>query len=167
MAPHLQHVKVMAAKYTIRHLADVHARRWLVSTTTPFTAERFQGATVKSMYENGELNMTDKAVQRLKHIVGQENDDEMLRITVDLDEQKGLQNKVTLTKMADEDDTIFEKDGVRVVVDGMTLNFIEGSTVDFVEELIGSSFQVISPQPKAGRGSNVPYDIDIDLLTQN
>ncbi|KAF7726936.1 hypothetical protein EC973_008232 [Apophysomyces ossiformis] len=155
-------------KHTLRYHSDIPEKRCM-PTKTIYTLNRetFGGVTVKPMDGNEEIKMTDKALQRLKLIVGSENKTEMLRIAIDLDAQKGLQNKITLTKTMDEDDIIFEKEGIRVVIDGMTLKFIEGSTIDFVEELIGSSFQVISPQAKGGRRSNVPYDIDIDLLTQN
>ena len=59
-------------------------------------------------------------------------------------------------------------DGVRVVVDSISLQFVRGSTVDFVEELIGSTFQVIdNPNAKNSCGCNISYDIDLDMLTQN
>ena len=63
---------------------------------------------------------------------------------------------------------VFEMDGVRVVVDSISLQFVRGSTVDFVEELIGSTFQVIdNPNAKNSCGCNISYDIDLDMLTQN
>ncbi|ORX63198.1 hypothetical protein DM01DRAFT_1331266 [Hesseltinella vesiculosa] len=73
-----------------------------------------------------------------------------------------------LTKTVDEDDIIFEKQGTRVVVDGVSLQFLRGSNVDFVEELIGSTFQVVdNPNAKNSCGCNISYDVDLDMLTQN
>ncbi|ORZ03668.1 hypothetical protein BCR43DRAFT_483756 [Syncephalastrum racemosum] len=117
--------------------------------------------------ENG-LTISDRAVKQLKYIAERDNDDEMLRILVDSGGCHGYQNKLELTKETEEDDTIFERDGVRVVVDSISLQFVRGSTVDFVEELIGSTFQVVdNPNAKNSCGCNISYDIDLDLLTQN
>ncbi|KAI8377532.1 uncharacterized protein BYT42DRAFT_496895, partial [Radiomyces spectabilis] len=106
---------------------------------------------------------------QLKHIAERDNEpDQMLRIMVDSGGCHGYQNKLELTNTADEDDTIFVKDGVRVVVDGISLQFIRGSKVDFVEELIGSTFQVVeNPNAKHSCGCNISYDIDLDMITQN
>lgn len=64
--------------------------------------------------------------------------------------------------------SVFVKDGVKVVVDSISMQFIRGSTVDFVQELIGSTFQVVdNPNAKNSCGCNISYDIDLDMLTQN
>lgn len=64
--------------------------------------------------------------------------------------------------------SVFEKDGVRVVVDGISLQYLRGSNVDFVEELIGSTFQVVdNPNAKHSCGCNISFDIDLDMITQN
>ncbi|KAI9485782.1 MAG: hypothetical protein EXX96DRAFT_546451 [Benjaminiella poitrasii] len=115
--------------------------------------------------ENG-INITDRAVKQLKTIQQRDNDTEqMLRILVDSGGCHGYQNKMELTNTIDEDDTIFEKDGVRVVVDSISLQFLRGSVVDYVQELIGSTFQVIdNPNAKHSCGCNISYDIDLDKI---
>ncbi|KAI9484388.1 hypothetical protein BDB00DRAFT_855995 [Zychaea mexicana] len=118
--------------------------------------------------ENG-LTISDKAIKQLKYIAERDNDDSlMLRILVDSGGCHGYQNKLELTDTVEEDDTVFESEGVKVVVDSISLQFVRGSTVDFVEELIGSTFQVIdNPNAKNSCGCNISYDIDLDMLTQN
>ncbi|KAL1927282.1 hypothetical protein VTP01DRAFT_3911 [Rhizomucor pusillus] len=132
-------------------------------------SERHDEPTVKPASIANGLAISDKAVKQLKFIAERDNDNKsMLRILVDSGGCHGYQNKLELTTEVEEDDTIFEKDGVRVVVDPVSLQFIRGSTVDFVEELIGSTFQVVdNPNAKNSCGCNISYDIDLDMITQN
>ncbi|CAO0790641.1 unnamed protein product [Mucor circinelloides] len=112
------------------------------------------------------LDITERAVKQLQLIQERENDTEqMLRILVDSGGCHGYQNKMELTNTLDEDDTVFEKDGVRVVVDSVSLQFLRGSMVDYVQELIGSTFQVVdNPNAKHSCGCNISYDIDLDKI---
>ncbi|OAD68986.1 hypothetical protein PHYBLDRAFT_172820 [Phycomyces blakesleeanus NRRL 1555(-)] len=105
---------------------------------------------------------------QLKWIASRDHDDNlMLRIIVDSGGCHGYQNKLELTTEVNPDDTVFEKEGVRVVVDEISLPFVRGSKVDFVEELIGSTFQVVeNPNAKNSCGCNISYDIDIDKISQ-
>ncbi|CAO3637309.1 unnamed protein product [Cunninghamella echinulata] len=139
------------------------------ATETKEAIERWNGAIVKQADNESGINITDRALKQLKHIAERDNDhDQLLRIMVDSGGCHGYQNKMELTKTVDEDDFIFEKDGVRVVVDGVSLQFLKGSNVDFIEELIGSTFQVVNnPNAKNSCGCNISYDIDLDMLTQN
>ncbi|KAI9307753.1 hypothetical protein BJ944DRAFT_197075 [Cunninghamella echinulata] len=139
------------------------------ATATKETVERWNGAIVKQADNESGINITDRALKQLKHIAERDNDpDQLLRIMVDSGGCHGYQNKMELTKTVDEDDFIFEKEGVRVVVDGVSLQFLKGSNVDFIEELIGSTFQVVNnPNAKNSCGCNISYDIDLDMLTQN
>ncbi|KAI8636484.1 hypothetical protein BD408DRAFT_426071 [Parasitella parasitica] len=112
------------------------------------------------------IDITERAVKQLQLIQKRENDNEqMLRVLVDSGGCHGYQNKMDLTNTLDEDDTVFEKDGVRVVIDSVSLQFLRGSMVDYVQELIGSTFQVIdNPNAKHSCGCNISYDIDLDKI---
>ncbi|CAO3594638.1 unnamed protein product [Absidia cylindrospora] len=129
----------------------------------------WNGATVKQASNEFGINITDKALQRLQEIAERDNDPtQLLRITVDSGGCHGFQNKMELTNTTDEDDYVFEKNGVQVVVDGVSLQYLRGSNVDFVEELIGSTFQVVdNPIAKHSCGCNISFDIDLDMITQN
>ncbi|CAO3641820.1 unnamed protein product [Cunninghamella blakesleeana] len=131
--------------------------------------DRWNGAVIKQASNESGINITDRALKQLQYIAERDNDhDQLLRVMVDSGGCHGYQNKMELTKTVDEDDFIFEKDGVRVVVDGVSLQFLKGSNVDFIEELIGSTFQVVdNPNAKNSCGCNISYDIDLDMLTQN
>ncbi|CEJ01907.1 Putative ADP,ATP carrier protein [Rhizopus microsporus] len=112
------------------------------------------------------LGITEKAVKQLQHIQEKEQDKEqMLRILVDSGGCHGYQNKLELTKTVEDDDIIFEKEGVKVVIDSVSFQFLRGSTLDYVQELVGSTFQVTNnPNAKHSCGCNISYDIDLDKI---
>ncbi|KAI9007023.1 hypothetical protein CLU79DRAFT_778890 [Phycomyces nitens] len=152
----------------IRSLISIPIRPTFIRRFTTEVIDPLSGATLKQA-NDGELNITDRAIKQLTMIAQRDNEhDHFLRVMVESGGCHGYQNKMELTKKIDEDDIVFEKQGVRVVVDGVSLQFIRGSNVDFVEELIGSTFQVVdNPNAKHSCGCNISYDIDIDMLTTN
>ncbi|CAO3596289.1 unnamed protein product [Absidia cylindrospora] len=100
--------------------------------------QRWNGATVRQASNESGINITDRALKQLTYIAERDNNHkQLLRVTVDSGGCHGFQNKMELTSATDEDDFVFEKDGVQVVVDGISLQYLRGSNVDFVEELIG------------------------------
>ncbi|KAJ3296899.1 hypothetical protein HK104_001050 [Borealophlyctis nickersoniae] len=100
--------------------------------------------------EGGEktLLVGDNAARKIKSINAADKTDLLLRVAVDSGGCHGYQYIMEMTGEINEDDVVFEKDGARVVVDTVSLDFIGGSKLDFVEELIGSSFQILD-NPKA------------------
>ncbi|KAI8991152.1 hypothetical protein BDF20DRAFT_26765 [Mycotypha africana] len=150
-------------------------RSFLKSKTNPFIPSLFSlrmfvtippSVSVKTASKENGIALTERAINQLKLIQQRENDtDQMLRVLVDSGGCHGYQNKMELTKAIEEDDNIFEKDGVKVIVDNISLQFLKGSTVDYVQELIGSTFQVVeNPNAKHSCGCNISYDIDLDKI---
>ncbi|GAB1602089.1 iron-sulfur cluster assembly 2 homolog, mitochondrial-like [Argonauta hians] len=88
--------------------------------------------------------ITDSCVNRLKKI----GNDSILRVWVEGGGCSGFQTKFDLVDSIESDDKVFEKDGVKVVIDCDSLTFLKGSTIDYEEELIRSSFSV-SKNPQA------------------
>lgn len=65
-----------------------------------------------------------------------------------------------LTTKIEDEDVVFEKEGERIVVDPVTLDMLKGSTVDYLEELIGSSFQVVgNPRAESSCGCKISFNI--------
>lgn len=93
---------------------------------------------------NSDLKISQACVERLTEIA---KNKQFLRITVDGGGCSGFQYRFDLDSNLEEDDEYFEKDGVKIVVDKMSLPFLKGSTVDYHEELIKSAFRIIeNPQ---------------------
>uniref|UniRef100_A0A914QJC5 Iron-sulfur cluster assembly 2 homolog, mitochondrial n=1 Tax=Panagrolaimus davidi TaxID=227884 RepID=A0A914QJC5_9BILA len=108
---------------------------------------------------NAPLILTEKAVNRLKEIA---KPNEYLRILVEGGGCSGFEYKLSLDdKLTDEDLTV-EKDGVKVVVDKMSLEFIKGSTVDYAEEMMRSTFRLIN-NPLADKGCSCGSSFSVKM----
>ncbi|KAK9748419.1 hypothetical protein RND81_02G055900 [Saponaria officinalis] len=97
------------------------------------------------------IHLTDNCVRRMKELQASENADKMLRLSVEAGGCSGFQYAFALDDKVNDDDRIFEKDGVKLVVDRISFDFVKGANVDYVEELIRSAFQV-SENPSAVGG---------------
>lgn len=83
----------------------------------------------------------------------------MLRLAVEGGGCSGFQYKFDLAAGVDDDDAISETDGVKLVVDPVSLDLIAGSVVDFVESLGGAAFKVENPNAAAGCGCGSSFGI--------
>jgi len=90
--------------------------------------------------------MTEGCVQRIKELQAKEASAEgkMLRLSVEAGGCSGFQYSFSLDDKKNSDDRVFETDGVKLVVDGISYDFVKGATVDYEEELIRSAFVVSS-----------------------
>ncbi|KAK3010718.1 hypothetical protein RJ639_012120 [Escallonia herrerae] len=97
------------------------------------------------------VHLTDNCVRRMKELQADEAQGKMLRLSIEAGGCSGFQYNFLLDDKTNADDRIFERDGVQLVVDKISLDFVKGATVDYVEELIRSAFQV-STNPSAVGG---------------
>ncbi|KND01043.1 iron-sulfur cluster assembly accessory protein [Spizellomyces punctatus DAOM BR117] len=108
------------------------------------------------------LSVSDAAAKQLHAINRKANTNNMLRITVESGGCHGFQYKMELTTQMEDDDVVFENDGAKVVVDTISLDLINGSTLDYVEELIGSSFQVVNnPKAESSCGCKTSFNVKL------
>ncbi|KAL3536115.1 hypothetical protein ACH5RR_004576 [Cinchona calisaya] len=97
------------------------------------------------------VHLTDNCVRRMRELQSQEGKKKMLRLSIEAGGCSGFQYNFSLDDQINDDDRIFEREGVKLVVDKISLDFVKGATVDYVEELIRSAFQV-STNPSAVGG---------------
>jgi len=97
--------------------------------------------------------MTEGCIQRIKELQAKEASAEgkMLRLSVEAGGCSGFQYSFSLDDKKNSDDRVFETDGVKLVVDGISYDFVKGATIDYEEELIRSAF-VVSTNPSAVGG---------------
>uniref|UniRef100_A0A7N0UAS0 Core domain-containing protein n=1 Tax=Kalanchoe fedtschenkoi TaxID=63787 RepID=A0A7N0UAS0_KALFE len=89
------------------------------------------------------IHLTDNCVRRIKELQNEgSSEGRLLRLAVETGGCSGFQYKFELDSKTDSDDRIFERDGVKLVVDKISYDFVKGATIDFVEELIRSAFVV-------------------------
>lgn len=106
-----------------------------------------------------QLTLTSNAAKRVAAIANKQGRPAILRLAVEGGGCSGFQYKFDLADSAQSDDSVSETDGVRLVVDPISLDLIAGSTVDFVESLGGAAFKVENPQAAAGCGCGSSFGI--------
>lgn len=105
------------------------------------------------------VTVSDSAARRIAEIVATEADKKMLRVTVSGGGCSGFQYGFELDSTAGEDDLVIEKDGATVLIDSMSLMYMEGSEIDFVDDLIGAAFQIKNPNATASCGCGTSFSI--------
>jgi len=107
-----------------------------------------------------DLSITTRAAGRISKLMAEEGSDAlMFRIAVSGGGCSGFQYGFSLDDSKLEDDVLFERDGVKVVVDTTSLELIRGGEVDFVEELVGSYFQVKNPNATSTCGCGTSFAV--------
>lgn len=105
------------------------------------------------------LSLTPSAAARVEMIALKQGKPAILRLSVEGGGCSGFQYKFGLADGAEPDDLVSETDGVRLVVDPISLDLVEGSTVDYVESLGGAAFKVENPNAAAGCGCGSSFGI--------
>ncbi len=103
--------------------------------------------------------LTEAAATRVAQIAQKQSKPAILRLSVDGGGCSGFQYRFGLSDSTEKDDSVSETDGVRLVVDSVSLDLVAGSTVDFVESLGGAAFRVENPQAAAGCGCGSSFGI--------
>ncbi|XP_041996864.1 iron-sulfur assembly protein IscA-like 2, mitochondrial [Salvia splendens] len=97
------------------------------------------------------VHLTGNCIKRMKELQVEEPSKKLLRLSIEAGGCSGFQYNFSLDNKTNNDDRIFEQDGVKLVVDNISFDFVKGATVDYVDELIRSAFQV-STNPSAVGG---------------
>jgi iron-sulfur cluster insertion protein len=102
--------------------------------------------------------VTDRAFARLAEIAALTGDARALRVAVDGGGCSGFQYDIKLDEAA-ADDLVLEKDGLRVLVDQVSLPFLANAVIDFSDELIGARFVVQNPNATSSCGCGTSFSI--------
>ena len=105
-----------------------------------------------------DFTITEAAAKRIAFLQQSEKAP-FFRVSVDGGGCSGFQYKFDFDKDSSDDDLEFEAFGVRVVVDDMSLGFLAGAQLDYVEELLGSYFKVENPNATASCGCGTSFAI--------
>lgn len=106
-----------------------------------------------------DIALTASAAARVAAIAAKQAKPAILRLSVEGGGCSGFQYKFGMAEAAESDDTIVETDGVRLVVDAISLDLVRGSQVDFVDNLGGAHFSVTNPQAASGCGCGTSFSI--------
>lgn len=106
------------------------------------------------------LNVTDSAVAKVRSLKEEEgSDDLMLRVYVTGGGCSGFQYGFSFEESQAEDDTPITRDGVTVLVDSLSYQYLAGSTVDYEEGLMGSRFVITNPNASTTCGCGASFSI--------
>lgn len=104
--------------------------------------------------------ISDSAVRRIRELEATEDaSGMMLRVAVGGGGCSGFQYSFTFDDACNGDDKVFSRDGVRVVIDDISLEFLGGSEIDYVEELVGAYFTVRNPNAASTCGCGVSFAV--------
>lgn len=100
------------------------------------------------------ITLTDRAACELKDLmVSQQKSSAALRVWVSGGGCSGLQYGMALDDSEPEEgDNVFEQDGVKIFVDGLSLQYMDGSSVDYVDDMMGGGFKIENPNATGGCG---------------
>lgn len=105
------------------------------------------------------LTITDRAARRIGTILSGEGQGAMLRVSVEGGGCSGFQYKFDVEKSRADDDLAFTQGGVTVLVDPVSVNYLAGSQLDYVDDLIGASFRVENPNATAACGCGTSFSL--------
>ncbi len=116
--------------------------------------------TVAETFDPNTVQLTDAAVHKVQGLISEEGNDELkLRVFVTGGGCSGFQYGFTFDELVAEDDTQVEKDGVVVLVDAMSFQYLAGAQVDYTEGLEGSRFVVTNPNATTTCGCGSSFSI--------
>jgi iron-sulfur cluster assembly accessory protein len=104
-----------------------------------------------------DITVTERAARKIGEILGREPSGTMLRVSVQGGGCSGFQYKFDTEHAKADDDHVIERGAATVLIDPVSLNYMAGSEIDFVDDLIGSSFKVNNPKATASCGCGTSF----------
>jgi iron-sulfur cluster assembly accessory protein len=105
------------------------------------------------------ISVTERAARKIGEILRREPPGTMLRVSVEGGGCSGFQYKFDMDRAQAADDLVIERDGATVLIDQVSVGYLAGSEIDFVDDLIGASFRVNNPQATASCGCGTSFSI--------
>ncbi|HUL88791.1 MAG TPA: iron-sulfur cluster insertion protein ErpA [Pseudolabrys sp.] len=105
------------------------------------------------------ITVSERAAKRIGEILKGEPTGTMLRVSVEGGGCSGFQYKFGIDRDKAADDVVISRDGAVVLIDPVSVNYMAGSEIDFVDDLIGASFKVKNPQAKASCGCGTSFTL--------
>lgn len=115
---------------------------------------------VAETFNPASISLSASAVRKVRDLVTEEENEELkLRVFITGGGCSGFQYGFTFDEIMADDDTIIEKDGIAVLVDPMSFQYLAGSEVDYTEGLEGSRFVITNPNATATCGCGSSFSI--------
>jgi iron-sulfur cluster assembly accessory protein len=105
------------------------------------------------------VTISESAARRIGEILKSEPVGAMLRVSVEGGGCSGFQYKFDIARDRADDDLVLARDGAVVLIDPVSVNYMAGSQIDFVDDLIGQSFKINNPNATANCGCGTSFSI--------
>jgi iron-sulfur cluster assembly accessory protein len=105
------------------------------------------------------ISVSDRAANRIREIVQRDPGQKALRVSVLGGGCSGFRYDFEIVPDTNEDDLVIEKAGARVAIDPISIPYMEGSEIDFVDDLIGASFKIHNPNATASCGCGTSFSL--------
>ena len=105
------------------------------------------------------VTISESAARRIGEILKSEPEGAMLRVSVEGGGCSGFQYKFDIARDRADDDLVLTREGAVVLIDPVSVNYMAGSQIDFVDDLIGQSFKINNPQATASCGCGTSFSI--------
>lgn len=105
------------------------------------------------------ITLTERAAVRVAQILSGESAGTVLRVSVSGGGCSGFQYGFTLDDSRADDDLVLERAGATVLIDSVSVMYLEGSQIDFVDDLIGSAFKIVNPNATASCGCGTSFSV--------
>ncbi len=111
------------------------------------------------MTNDANISVSERAANRIREIVAQAAGQNALRVSVLGGGCSGFKYDFEIVTQTNEDDLIIEKAGARVAIDPVSVPYMAGSQIDYVDELIGASFKITNPNATASCGCGTSFSV--------
>ena len=108
---------------------------------------------------NASVTVSERAVRRIGEILKAEPEGTMLRVSVEGGGCSGFQYKFDMERAKASDDLVIDRDGAVVLIDPVSVDYMAGSEIDFVDDLIGASFKIKNPEATAACGCGTSFSL--------
>lgn len=105
------------------------------------------------------VTVSARAAEKIASILSNEDSGAMLRVAVEGGGCSGFQYKFDIVSTHDDDDLILDANGYKVLVDTVSVEYMEGSEIDFSDELIGAAFKIVNPNATASCGCGTSFSL--------
>ncbi|CUX20197.1 iron-sulfur cluster insertion protein ErpA [Agrobacterium genomosp. 13] len=109
--------------------------------------------------ENSDITLSEAAAKRIAQIVAADAGKQALRVSVEGGGCSGFSYKFDLAEDPADDDIVIARGDARVLIDSMSVIYMAGSEIDFVDNLLGQSFQIKNPNAVASCGCGTSFSI--------
>ncbi len=111
------------------------------------------------MTVDANISVSDRAANRIREIMAGEGGQNALRISVEGGGCSGFRYEFALVAHTNEDDLVIEKSGARVAIDPVSIPYMAGAVIDYIDDLIGASFKIVNPNATASCGCGTSFSV--------